>query len=462
MEKKKTWERVDLTIGFINNIKPTDKRIFFADLNMTSLVLKVEPTGHKSWFYSYRAKGRKPRQINLGPVTKISPANARAQVKRIAADLLLGKDPYEERDNLKTELTVKEALTNWSNNSLTVSNGYRKSTIKTIRNSLNNWIFKRSNNPDVRRRYSGLLDIQNKKISFITSEDIKKIHRHVGAESPIAANRLIEYLRMAFNSFLKNKPNPCKILKREKYEESTYNDYLDNIEFERVLNNLFVIDSRNGLLRRSYYEDKKLNPVACCLMAFQLVTGRRTRSEASSLKWSEVREDRIILQETKTSKHGTQQTFYLSDKAKEILQVIRRERMQKYLPGIENKNWFRNRFAFPVDDVRNKFVFPSREFGKLVAVGKECKTPYQVDVRATWKKILLMSGVERWLKPYATRHSLASFILNNGGNINQVMKVLGVSLATAMRYAKLVPGSELDILNKIGQKKETPGLVQVK
>ena len=83
MEKKKTWERVDLTIGFINNIKPTDKRIFFADLNMTSLVLKVEATGHKSWFYSYRAKGKKPRQINLGPVTKISPANARAQVKRM-------------------------------------------------------------------------------------------------------------------------------------------------------------------------------------------------------------------------------------------------------------------------------------------------------------------------------------------------------------------------------------------
>ena len=73
-----------------------------------------------------------------------------------------------------------------------------------------------------------------------------------------------------------------------------------------------------------------------------------------------------------------------------------------------------------------------------------------------------MSGVGRWLKPYATRHSLATYILNNGGNINQVMKVLGVSMSTAMRYAKLVPGSELEILNKIGKETEPKKLVQVK
>jgi hypothetical protein len=42
------------------------------------------------------------------------------------------------------------------------------------------------------------------------------------------------------------------------------------------------------------------------------------------------------------------------------------------------------------------------------------------------------------------------------------MKVLGVSMNTAMTYAKLVPGSELQILNKIGEKKQKLPLVQVK
>jgi site-specific recombinase XerD len=73
-----------------------------------------------------------------------------------------------------------------------------------------------------------------------------------------------------------------------------------------------------------------------------------------------------------------------------------------------------------------------------------------------------LCGVDRHLKHYATRHTLATYILNNGGNINQVMKVLGVSMNTAMTYAKLVPGSELQILNKIGEKKQKLPLVQVK
>ena len=144
------------------------------------------------------------------------------------------------------------------------------------------------------------------------------------------------------------------------------------------------------------------------------------------------------------------------------MQVIRKERLQRYEDGDEHKDWFRNRFVFNINDKRNNYIFPSRDFNKIIANGKKGTTPFIRDTRSTWKKILLMSGVERWLKPYATRHSLASYILNNGGNINQVMRVLGVSLTTAMRYAKLAKGSELEILNKIGKEIPKQGLVQVK
>ena len=146
-----------------------------------------------------------------------------------------------------------------------------------------------------------------------------------------------------------------------------------------------------------------------------------------------------------------------------MIGVIRREKLQKYRFGNnkDDKDWFRNRWVFETHDARSEYVFPSRDYGRSIANGKKGSVPYLVDVRATWKKLLQMSGVNRWLKPYATRHSLATYILNNGGNINQVMKVLGCSMSTAMRYAKLVPGSELEILNKIGQKQERK-LVQVK
>jgi len=453
-------EKVNITIGYANSLKPKDKKYSVND-TMPGLVLKVEPTGHKSWVYYYRAKGRPARSITVGSYATTSPAKARERVKIISKDLLLGRDPLEDRDNMKTEPTLREALTNYLNNSLTVSNGYKRSTIKAVRNIFKNWIFRKSNSPDVRKHYNGLIDIQHKKISLITTEDIKKLHKHIGGSSPIVANRLIQYLRLAFNSMSKIKNNPCRLIKRDLYQEHVYDDYLNNTEFNRLLDNALRVDQRTNLLMRSHYKDNLLNPVACCLIAFRLVSGRRTNSEASSLMWSMVREDRIILKETKTSKHSTPLTFFLSDKAKEILGIIRREKLQRYQWTDNDKDWFRNRWVFEHYDKRSDYVFPSRDFGRKIWNKKTGSVPYLVDVRATWKKLLSMSGIDRWLKPYATRHSLASYILNNGGNINQVMKVLGVSMATAMRYAKLAPGSELEILNKIGVQEEKK-LVRVK
>ena len=461
-DKRNKFESADITMGYANSLKPHDTKRLVSD-KMPGLCLKVEPTGYKSWLYFYRAKGRPARSISVGSLATTSPAKAREQVKKIANDLMNGKDPLEDRDQFKTESTLVEALSNFQTNTLTVSNSYRKSTIKGARNHFKNWIFRRSSDPKVIDQWKGLIDLRYKKISTITHEQIIKLHKHIGSKSPQTANRLIQYLRLAFNTFQKKKVNPCKMIKKELFKENEYDDYLNIEEYDRVLDNLFKVDKRNGLLMRSHYIDSRLNPVSCCLIAFQLCTGRRTRSEASQLKWSMTRQDRIILKETKTSKHKNSiLTFFLSDKAKEILQVIRKERLQKYYEGAENKDWFRNRFVFSVHDDRIDYVFPSRDFDRKIANGKRGSTPYTVDVRATWKKILALSGVGRWLKPYATRHSLATYILNNGGNINQVMKVLGVTMLTAMRYAKLVPGSELEILNKIGKEKGPRKLVQVK
>ena len=90
-------------------------------------------------------------------------------------------------------------------NSLTVSNSYRGSTIKAIKNTFKVWIYKQSNQPSVRSRYVGLPELKNKKISAITKEDIKKLHKQIGGDSPIQANRIVAYLKIFFvnSTFLK-------------------------------------------------------------------------------------------------------------------------------------------------------------------------------------------------------------------------------------------------------------------
>ena len=57
--------------------------------------------------------------------------------------------------------------------------------------------------------------------------------------------------------------------------------------------------------------------------------------------------------------------------------------------------------------IRNAYIFPSKDFGKKI-VKRKRKNTYLVDVRKTWKKLLLLGGIERDLKLYSTRHTFAS------------------------------------------------------
>ena len=378
------FQQVDITIALAKRLVAKAKKYIVSDL-MPGLCFKVEPSGHKSWIYYYRAKGRGSRSMKLGDFETTSPTKARDLVKKISQDLLLGKDPQDGREELRAENNLEEALIDWTSNHLTVSNGYRKKTIDGIKSIFKAWIFRKSNDPAVREKYNGLIDLRYKKISVINHDHAIQLLKHVGSKSPTTANRLVQYLRLAFNHFQKKKLNPFKMTKKNLYKEHEYDDYLSIIEFERVLSNVLVVDSRNGLLKRSHYKDNKLSPVTCLLIAFRLVTGRRSESEANNLMWSMVRDDRIILKETKTSKYNTPLTFFLSDKAKEILQVIRKERLQRYEDGDKHKDWFRNRFVFNINDKRNNYIFPSRDFNKIIANGKKGTTPFIRDTRSTWQ-----------------------------------------------------------------------------
>ena len=442
-------ERIKLTKKFCEDIKPKDKKFLVND-ESPGLFLKITPKGYKTWVYKYRPKGRDAQWFTVGPLTAFSPSEAREEVKHLYVDVSKGIDPNEIKNKYAEEKTLGEKLKDYIDNSLTVSNGFQKTTIKTVRDVFDCWIFQKSKNPDVRKRYNGLIDLRKKKVvSDIREEHIKKLHRHVGVSSPIVANRLVAYLKMFYNSFLKKgQINPCKIKKKFLFKEKEYSDYLTLPEFYRMIDNAFKIDTRSGRLLKSWYRDNQLNPVSCLLIAFQLLTGRRTRSEASPIQWTWIRDNRLHLPKTKTSKFDTPTVFGLTPVAIKLLNVIRLEKEIQYSPGPDNKDWFRNRFAFPMSDERNKYVFPSRDYGRKTAYGIG-KTPFTVDVRSTWLKLLTLSGIERKLKHYATRHTVASYILEQTGDLKLVADTLGVSLATAARYAKHRRERSVEVLTDI-------------
>ena len=458
-------KKVKLTPGYVSDLKSKSETYYEADILCPGLLVRVRPIfkdkkgnehqGRKSFVWRYRPKGKSPTEMTLGRVEYLSPDKARRKVKSLQGKHLAGKDPVEERNKWKSEISLSDGIKEYFENHLTKSKGFRDKTIKSVRTTFNVWIFRRTKDINVKRRYP-VEDIVNKKLSSITPGMIKVYHEAIGSKAPYMANRFVAYLKMFFNYAISRgwcEKNPCSKFEGL-YEEKPYQDALTKTERNKLYSLAIVRDERSGRLLKSHYEQHELNPVSCCLIAFQLYTGRRTRSEASLLKWSMFNRNakKIILDSTKTSKHNNIYSFPLGPRALEILQTIQRDKLNN--PD--------SLFYYESNDVRIKYIFPSRRYGLKNKFKQITKTPYVVDVRATWNKLLKMAGIDRHMKHYATRHTHLSIALQTTGNIKTVSAVGGITEQTALGYAKQREEEIREALEKMDEVEPVLSLKQVK
>ena len=66
----------------------------------------------------------------------------------------------------------------------------------------------------------------------------------------------------------------------------------------------------------------------------------------------------------------------MGDDATNILNLISKDRL----------NNPESSFYYPIDDVRNKYIFPSKDYGRKLGNGK-CKTPHIIDPGKTWASV---------------------------------------------------------------------------
>jgi len=199
-------------------------------------------------------------------------------------------------------------------------------------------------------------------------------------------------------------------------------------------------DERSGRLNYNYYSENRLNPVSCLLLAFLLTTGRRLK-EASSLTWQRYKQGenpRLELAKTKTSKKNNKLVFKLGDDAVDILKLIERDRL----------NNPESSFYFPIGDDRNKYIFPSKSYGRKIKGGTS-KVLHIQDPGATWDSALKLGGVERHMKIHSTRHSFATNFYRVTKDLKALAEALGTTEAQASKYAKLDGESVVEGINKI-------------
>lgn len=429
-----------LTDAFINKINHLDKDQYFKMDNVQGLVLRVykHPSKSKTWYYQYRPRNKNSIRIKIGSYAELGIQKAIKRAQKISNDIFAGNDPHLTRERFKGELTLGEQL-NDSYKTILTTTRYAKSTIQNMRSILDTYIFRKTKKPEIRELFNQLENIQHMKVSSITNKIIHNFHQVIGARTPPQANRFVEYLRMVFNIWIDRgitNNQPCKIKRRDKFEEIEYLDFLRPNELERVTNILIQKDYKTGRFLTSHYKKYKLSLVACCLIAYQLYSMRRTRSEASKLKWDQIifgEVPTIKLDKTKTSKKNKKLEFAMGDDELDVIQTIQRDRL----------NNTESSFYYPPHDPRFDYVFPSAAYD-----GKKCKIPYLVDVDKTWTKVLKLAGIKRKLKHYATRHTGATQLLRKTGNLKLVADTLGITIKTASKYAKTMHSDVIEGKNK--------------
>lgn len=445
-----------LTDAILRKKNPLDKA-YDVKADYPGLTCRINPKGKKTWYVQYRIKGVSyPLRKRLGNYPTIGVKEAELRAKKISNDLFLGKDPREQEKIDIGNMFLKDGLNQFYETDFnTKSPYYSKSTVQGFMAIMKVWVFRKTNDADILQRYLTIKDIGSVKLNKITNKMVEDIHREVSKRSPYVANRLVQYLRLFWNTFVKLPNNPFILETKKLNTEKEYLDFLTPIEMQRVMSNAFRVDGNTGRLLMSHYIKNDLNPVSCCGIALMLATGRRTDSEVLSVQWHNFKsgfKPSLVYEKTKTSKKNKKFSFRLGKKALEIIQTIQRDKF----------NNPESVFFYPINDVRNNQIFPSKDFGRKLANKKKGSTPYVKKIYKTWQKLLKMSGIDRHLKLYSTRHSFASNYYLKTKDVKGGADALGTTVNTFNKYAKVLQDQVVEGIDSIEFDKTETKLKQVK
>jgi integrase len=169
-----------LTDRKISNLKPKNKRYEVADGK--GLVIRVTPTGSKTWFFRYLFDD-KPRIMKLGDYPGLGLADARSKHEEARKDIQRDIDPGEKAKELKNKLRGEPTFQGL------FDEFWEKELSKSI-------------TADERRRLvdKDIMPIWgNRKVASITRRDVVLALDVVRERAPVGANRLQGVLIRLFN-----------------------------------------------------------------------------------------------------------------------------------------------------------------------------------------------------------------------------------------------------------------------
>ncbi len=393
----------------IKTLQPAAKPYEVVDTEIKGFLLRVQPTGRKTYYFAYRSPSGAKKRIKLGVVGQVTPAQARDEALVQAGEVAKGIDVQG------TKVAAREEAKDARQRTLRafVDSHYRKwaeANLKTAKATLD-------------RLEDQFKEFMPLALEDVTVRRVEQWRTQAAAKglAPSTINRAVTCLRGVLTKALEwdfLATHPLERLKPLKTDKTPNVRFLSADESERLQAALDkrdqgIKDARASgnrhreergypllpdLSRREYPE--RLTP----MVLLSLKTGLR-RGELFDLRVEDFdRKAKLVTVRGEGAKSGQTRHIPLSPKAFEILTT-----------------WIGE------EEVLTGRIFPAENGGRLD------------NVNNSWRKLLRDAKIAgfRW---HDMRHDFASKLVMRGVPLNTVRELCGHSdLNTTLRYAHLAP-----------------------
>ena len=290
--------KLNLTQSFVNKAKVEEgiTSVDYYDERIPGLLMKVLPSGRKTYYIRYKDKRKVSAQRKLGNAVILTLSDARALARRKLAEIAMGEEPFSLIQSNPSPTLEKFAASDY----IPYVKTYKKSwemDISRIRNLL---------------PYFGAM-----RMSDIEKRDVVQlINDQLPSYKPGSINRVIILLRYMFNLAIKwevegvsrNPTAGIPLLKEDNHVER----FLSSEEAKALL--IAIKNSKNPMLQH--------------IISMLILTGARKR-EVLDAKWEDFDMERNIWR-IPTTKAGKARIVPLSDTASVLLIKLRQRKRCAY------------------------------------------------------------------------------------------------------------------------------------